>query len=102
MLSTRVPLAALQEQPRLSPLKNLALSDKENTVSALPFSLLPFLLPLARYDGDLTAPAPLSSQPPALNSSRVLASKTARKIFRESEEKPVSARGPAPPAATLP
>uniref|UniRef100_A0A8V0XFV0 Ribonucleoside-diphosphate reductase subunit M2 n=1 Tax=Gallus gallus TaxID=9031 RepID=A0A8V0XFV0_CHICK len=61
MLSTRVPLAARQEQPRLSPLKNLALSDKENT-------------------------------PPALSSSRVLASKTARKIFQESEGTPV-ARG---------
>lgn len=60
-LSARVPLAARQEQPRLSPLKNLALSDKENT-------------------------------PPALSSSRVLASKTARKIFQESEGTPV-ARG---------
>uniref|UniRef100_A0A8C3LG26 Ribonucleoside-diphosphate reductase subunit M2 n=1 Tax=Chrysolophus pictus TaxID=9089 RepID=A0A8C3LG26_CHRPC len=60
MLSTRVPLAPAR-QPRLSPLKNLALSDKENT-------------------------------PPALSSSRVLASKTARKIFQESEGKPV-ARG---------
>uniref|UniRef100_A0A8C2TJ18 Ribonucleoside-diphosphate reductase subunit M2 n=1 Tax=Coturnix japonica TaxID=93934 RepID=A0A8C2TJ18_COTJA len=70
MLSARAPLSALQEQPRLSPMKNLALSDKENT-------------------------------PPALSSSRVLASKTARNIFQQSEVKPVSARGPAPPLAAI-
>lgn len=47
MLSARAPLAARRDQPRLSPVKslspvkNLALSDKENTVSARPPSRSP-------------------------------------------------------------
>lgn len=83
MLSARAPLAARQEQLRLPALKGLALSDKENTVSG-PFP--PSTLPPSLPGPPLTAP--LSPQPPAASSSRVLASKAARNIFQE----PVSAR----------
>ncbi|NXD19899.1 RIR2 reductase, partial [Spelaeornis formosus] len=90
MLSARNPLAARHDQPRvspkkgqspmksLSPMKGLGLSDKENTVSALP----PNPRPAAPHRAH---PAPLSPQPPALSSARVLASKTARKIFQEDD-----------------
>ncbi|NWT03208.1 RIR2 reductase, partial [Mionectes macconnelli] len=96
MLSVRAPLATRHGQPRLSPkkgqsplkslspMKGLALSDKENTVSARPPCRCP--RPVARQR---THPAPLSLQPPALSSARVLASKTARKIFQEGDENPV-------------
>ncbi|NXX93655.1 RIR2 reductase, partial [Centropus bengalensis] len=90
MLSARAPLAARHDQPgmaparSLSPMKKLALSDKENTVSPPASSRSP--RPGAPRSPDR---APLSPQPPALNSARVLASKAARKIFQESDGKPV-------------
>ncbi|XP_015265793.1 PREDICTED: ribonucleoside-diphosphate reductase subunit M2 [Gekko japonicus] len=66
MLSSRHPLSARNEQnptsPRVSPLKKLALSEKENT-------------------------------PPSLSTTRVLASKTARKIFLDADV-PKSAKLP--------
>ncbi|NXK86424.1 RIR2 reductase, partial [Formicarius rufipectus] len=96
MLSSRAPLAARHDQPRvspkknqspvktLSPMKGLVLSDKENTVNARPpcRSRRPAAPQRAH-------PAPLSPQPPALSSARVLASKTARKIFQEADENSV-------------
>lgn len=97
MLSARVPLATLADQPRLSPKKSqspmkslspirgLALSDKENTVSARPHPPIP--CPAAPHRAH---PAPLSPQPPAISSARVLASKTARKIFQEGDGNRVS------------
>lgn len=54
MLSVRNPLSQKNSNVRVSPMKNLKLSDKENT-------------------------------PPTLNCSRVLATKTARKIFHDAE-----------------
>ncbi|NXA05122.1 RIR2 reductase, partial [Sapayoa aenigma] len=99
MLSSRAPLAARHDQPRgspektqspmksLSPMKGLALSNKENTVSTRP----PSRSPARQRRSALTLP--LSPQPPALSSARVLASKTARRIFREGDENPVP-RGP--------
>ena len=91
MLSVRVPLATIvdpqqpQQQLQLSPLKGLSLADKENTVRTRG---------PGRGGGGLLgrgqAPSPrVSPQPPALSGSRVLASKTARRIFQEPAE-PVS------------
>ncbi|NXL97073.1 RIR2 reductase, partial [Tyrannus savana] len=94
MLSARAPLAARHDQPQprlspkkgqspvksLSPMKGLALSDKENTVRARPPFRCP--CPVARQRAQS---APLSLQPPSLSSARVLASKTARKIFQEND-----------------
>uniref|UniRef100_A0A8C4JY20 Ribonucleoside-diphosphate reductase subunit M2 n=1 Tax=Dromaius novaehollandiae TaxID=8790 RepID=A0A8C4JY20_DRONO len=85
MLSSRGPLSARHDQPRLSPLKKLALSDKENTVSPSPRAPFP---PAPAAPSARRSP-PLSPQPPALSSSRVLASKAARKIFQEADGKPV-------------
>uniref|UniRef100_A0ABI7XBC9 Ribonucleoside-diphosphate reductase subunit M2 n=1 Tax=Felis catus TaxID=9685 RepID=A0ABI7XBC9_FELCA len=88
MLSVRVPLATIvdpqqpQQQLQLSPLKGLSLADKENTVRTRG---------PGRGGGGLLgrgqAPSPrVSPQPPALSGSRVLASKTARRIFQEPAE----------------
>uniref|UniRef100_A0A7N4V775 Ribonucleoside-diphosphate reductase subunit M2 n=1 Tax=Sarcophilus harrisii TaxID=9305 RepID=A0A7N4V775_SARHA len=70
MLSSRSPLSTVpdqqqQQQLRLSPLKALKLTDKENT-------------------------------PPSTNSTRILATKTARKIFQEPSEPVKAPSEPAP------
>lgn len=92
MLSVRVPLATIADpqQQQLSPLKGLSLADKENTVSA------PGGGGRGQGGGVLWvgegAGRPLtiiSLQPPSLSGTRVLASKTARRIFQEPSE-PVS------------
>lgn len=98
MLSVRVPLATLadQQQLQLSPLKGLSLADKENTVSA--GAAGGWGRPAAASPG-LTRVSP---QPPSLSGTRVLASKTARRIFQEPAE-PVSGRpGGRCAAAALP
>ncbi|NXE01970.1 RIR2 reductase, partial [Chaetorhynchus papuensis] len=70
MLSARAPLAARHDQPRVSPKK-----------SQSPMKSLSPMKGLALSDKENT--------PPTLSSARVLASKTARKIFQECDEKPV-------------
>lgn len=88
MLSVRVPLATIadsqQQQLQLSPMKGLSLADKENTVSARGPGRA------AGACGAWACPSPrVSLQPPALSGARVLASKTARRIFQDPGE-PVS------------
>ncbi|XP_012396177.1 ribonucleoside-diphosphate reductase subunit M2 isoform X1 [Sarcophilus harrisii] len=78
MLSSRSPLSTVpdqqqQQQLRLSPLKALKLTDKENTV---------------RGGSENT--------PPSTNSTRILATKTARKIFQEPSEPVKAPSEPAP------
>lgn len=110
MLSTRSPLKSKNENSVSATLGSMSLGNKENTVSRYSYdkhayqklfsSLLPapcsirgremillkqserftpkyLLLNNIYYDSFL--------QPPSLNSTRVLASKTARKIFGDSE-----------------
>jgi ribonucleoside-diphosphate reductase subunit M2 len=95
MLSVRTPLATIadQQQLQLSPLKRLTLADKENTVRA---AQVPAGLDVhwqvvgsrTREGGGCLPPfttrVPL--QPPTLSSTRVLASKAARRIFQDSAE----------------
>ncbi|CAO2604954.1 Ribonucleoside-diphosphate reductase subunit M2 [Lemmus lemmus] len=90
MLSARVPLATItdQQQLRVSPLKRLNLSEKENTVNTAD------LRRGAQLAGRVWVPGPgrvegshrrsrtrVSLQPPSLSGTRILASKAARRIF---------------------
>lgn len=95
MLSARVPLATItdQQQLRVSPLKRLNLSEKENTVSAAD------LRRGTQLAGRVWVPGPgrvegshrrsrtrVSLQPPSLSGTRILASKAARRIFLDPAE----------------
>lgn len=95
MLSPRRPLASLpdpqqlQRQLQLSPLKGLSLRQ-ENTVSTARGGAGRG----RRGRPGLRSPR-VSPQPPALSGARVLASKTARRIFQEPAERVSGAPGPA-------
>uniref|UniRef100_A0A1D5RGL7 Ribonucleoside-diphosphate reductase subunit M2 n=1 Tax=Macaca mulatta TaxID=9544 RepID=A0A1D5RGL7_MACMU len=93
MLSVRIPLAPITnpQQLQLSPLKGLSLVDKENTVSARGGCCGP-----GREAGKRSRPrlTHVSLQPPALSGARVLASKTARRIFQEPAEPKTKAAAP--------
>lgn len=100
MLSVRIPLAPITnpQQLQLSPLKGLSLVDKENTVSARGGCCGP-----GREAGKRSRPplTHVSLQPPALSGARVLASKTARRIFQEPAEPVSDGRGAEGPGAAL-
>lgn len=97
MLSVRAPLATIadQQQLQLSPLKRLTLADKENTVRGRPgcrpgcvcTGRLGVVSRTLRVKGAFRrSPSRVSLQPPTLSSTRVLASKAARRIFPDSAE----------------
>ncbi|KAK2093320.1 Ribonucleoside-diphosphate reductase subunit M2 [Saguinus oedipus] len=102
MLSVRVPLAPITDpqQLQLSPLKGLSLVDKENTVSA-GRALRAGQGPSAGKARPAAPHSRVSPQPPALNGTRVLASKTARRIFQEPAEPVSGGRGAEGPGAAL-
>lgn len=98
MLSARVPLATItdQQQLRVSPLKRLHLSEKENTVSAADLRRGTQLAGRVwvpgpgRVEGShRRSRTPVSLQPPSLSGTRILASKAARRILLDPAE-PVS------------
>lgn len=105
MLSARSPLSAKNEQTLVSGVRQLSL-DKENTVSLKPG--LCSLLSGGAEARRSTRPAGGAAltpflfallQPPSLSSSRVLASKTSRRIFAEPEvSEPPWSSGPTRPA----
>lgn len=96
MLSVRAPLATIadQQQLQLSPLKRLTLADKENTVRGGPgaggvgcaLAGRGFPDPGRVQAAHRHSPSRVSLQPPTLSSTRVLASKAARRIFQDSAE----------------
>ncbi|OWK63335.1 Ribonucleoside-diphosphate reductase subunit M2 [Lonchura striata] len=83
MLSARAPLAARHEQPPVSPKK-----------SQSPMKSLSPMKGLALSNKENT--------PPTLSSARVLASKTARRIFQEGDGNPVSVERPGTAPALVP
>ena len=89
MLSTRAPLSAMNEKTLESQMNSVSL-DKENTVRSQIYFHLRF------HTGNINPTLSVKTvgfrsvtvfpcfQPPSLNGTRVLASKTARKIFSDS------------------
>lgn len=99
MLSVRTPLATITDpqQLHLSPLKRLTLADKENTVRAarapagLGVHWQAAVASRTREGGGGGCLPPFTArvsslQPPTLSSTRVLASKAARRIFQDDAE----------------
>lgn len=89
MFSTRSPLKNKSSNVSSTTLEDLSLCDKENTVSYnVVFIIInnkPVYLYPVYYINACKSLFHVFLQPPSLNTTRILASKTARKIFDDSE-----------------